>query len=140
MTIRIPRHRQQSVRRDAAALAAEAFHAPYDELRPIEEQFRQAAREVAKRLGYRCFHTYDSRRSDPGQPDETWVRPPRLIYAELKAPKGVYSEEQRDVLDLLAKCPGVEVYRIRSTGDRARDQLAIGQLLGPRARPARPAA
>ena len=137
---RQPRHRLSSARRDAAALAAEAFHQPYDELHPLEEQFRQAVREVAKQLGYRCWHTYDSRRSDPGMPDELLVRPPRVIFVELKAPKGIYTDEQRDAIALLERCPGVEVYAIRSTGDRAKDQVAIGALLSPRARPARPAA
>ena len=38
---------------------------------------------------------------------------------------------------LLHQVPGIEVYGIRSTGDRARDQAAIAQLLSPRGRPAR---
>ena len=69
-------------------------------------------------------------------PDELWVRPPRLIYAELKAPDGRYSDEQRDTIELLQKVPGIEVYGIRSTGDRARDQASIAQLLSPHGRPA----
>jgi hypothetical protein len=131
---RLPRHRVKSYRTDAAQLAAAAWVDPYDPAHPIEEQFRQAAREIAKRLGWRCFHTRDSRGSDPGMPDEMWVRAPRIIFAELKAPKGAYTEEQRDTLALLQRCPGVEAYGIRSTGDRARDQASIAQLLGPHAR------
>lgn len=130
----IPRHRVKGYRQDAAELAAAAWHAPYDPLRPLEEQFRQACREVAKRLGWRCYHTRDSRGSDPGMPDEMWVRPPRLVFAELKAPGGAYTDEQLETLELLGRCPGVEAYRIRSTGDRARDQASVAQLLTPHAR------
>lgn len=130
------RHRVKRYDPDPVELATAAWHDPYDELAPIEEQFRQAARQVARQLGYRCFHQYDSRRSDPGWPDEVWLRPPRLIFAELKAPRGEYTEEQRDTLELLQRIDGVEVYAIRSTGDRARDQASIASLLSPRARPA----
>lgn len=134
MTARLPRHRVQGYRTDAALLAAAAFVDPYDPAKPVEEQFRQAVREVARRLGWRSWHAFDSRRSDRGLPDEILVRPPRVLFVELKAPQGVYSDEQRDALALLGKCPGVETYAIRSTGDRARDQAAIAQLLVPRAR------
>lgn len=130
-----PRHRAKKLQSDPVLLAAAAWVDPYDPLHPIEEQFRQAARKVAKQLGWRCLHTRDSRGSDPGMPDEMWIRPPRLIFAELKAPDGRYSEEQRDVIALLQKVAGVEVYGIRSTGDRARDQASIAQLLSPHGRP-----
>ena len=131
-----PAHRVKRYTPDPIELAIAAWQDPYSELEPLEEQFRQAARQVARQLGWRCFHTRDSRGSDPGMPDELWVRPPRLIYAELKAPDGRYSDEQRDTIELLQKVPGIEVYGIRSTGDRARDQAAIAQLLSPHGRPA----
>ena len=133
----LPRHRAKSYRRDAVDVAIEAWSSPYSELEPIEEQFRQAAREVAQRLGYRCYHHRDSRGSDVGWPDEVWLRPPRLIFAELKSPRGDYTDDQRDTLELLGRIDGVEAYGIRSTGDRARDQASIAELLSPRGRPAR---
>ena len=133
---RQPRHRAKKLQPNAVLLAAAAWVDPYDPLHPVEEQFRQAARVVAKQLGWRCLHTRDSRGSDPGMPDEMWIRPPRLIFAELKAPDGRYSEEQRDVIAILQRIPGIEVYGIRSTGDRARDQASIAQLLSPHGRPA----
>lgn len=131
----LPRHRTKSYRREAVDIAIEAWSGKYSELEPVEEQFRQAAREVAKQLGYRCWHQRDSRGSDVGWPDEVWIRPPRLLFVELKAPEGTYTEGQRDALELLAAC-GAEAYAIRSTGDRARDQASIANLLSPHARPA----
>lgn len=131
-----PRHRSKKLQPNAVLLAAAAWVDPYDPLHPLEEQFRQAARDVAKRLGWTCFHQRDSRGSDAGWLDETWIRPPRVLFVELKAPDGRYSEAQRDTIALLQRCPGVEVYAIRSTGDRARDQASIAQLLSPHARPA----
>lgn len=132
---RRPAHRG-GYRTEATLLAAAAWVDPYDPLRPLEEQFRQAARQVAQQLGYRCWHQHDSRRSDVGWPDEVWARPPRLIFAELKAPDGEVTEDQRDTLELLSRCgKGLETYVLRSLGDRARDQASIAQLLAPYAVP-----
>jgi len=47
MTARLPRHRVKGYRTDAALLAAEAWVAPYDPAKPIEEQVRQALRACA---------------------------------------------------------------------------------------------
>lgn len=132
-----PRHRVKRFEPDPVALAAAAWVDPYDARRPIEEQFRQAARVIAEQLGWRCWHQHDSRGSDVGWPDEVWARPPRLLFVELKAPDGRFTDEQRDTLELLSRCGDVEVYAIRSIGDRARDQAAIAQLLTPRSRPDR---
>lgn len=45
-----------------------------------------------------------------GFPDCVLARPPRLVVAELKSDKGKVTPEQEVWLDLLAGCPGVEVY------------------------------
>lgn len=132
---RRPAHREKKLEPDPVALAAAAWHDPYSDLEPLEEQFRQAIRQVAKQLGWKCWHTRNSVGSDAGWPDEVLVRPPRFLVVELKAPDGRFSEAQRDTLELIAKC-GIEAYAIRSTGDRARDQAAIAQLLTPHGRPA----
>jgi hypothetical protein len=49
-----------------------------------EKQLQGAVVELAKRLGYLVYHTFDSRRSNPGWPDLVLCKPPRLIFAELK--------------------------------------------------------
>lgn len=45
-----------------------------------------------------------------GWPDLTLLRPPRIVFAELKSATGRVSAEQQAVLDLLDGCPGVETY------------------------------
>lgn len=55
------------------------------------------------------YHTHDSRRSEAGFPDLTLVRPPRLIFVELKTHSGWFDFEQPIWLDALHRC-GVEVY------------------------------
>ena len=65
-----------------------------------EAQLSNAVRELALLLGWRGYHTFDSRRSDPGFPDWVFVRD-RVLYAELKAVRGVLSPGQvawRDAL------------------------------------------
>jgi hypothetical protein len=60
-----------------------------------ERQLQEAVLELAGALGYRAYHTYDSRRSQPGFPDLVLVRPPdRIVFAELKGERGRISREQ----------------------------------------------
>lgn len=68
--------------------------------------------DLAKVNRWRLYHAYDSRRSAAGFPDLVLVRPPRLIFAELKTAKGRLTREQGGWLtDLGALAlPGVEVY------------------------------
>ncbi len=48
-----------------------------------EEMWQRDVVLLLKTLGYRCYHTHDSRRSQPGFPDLVAVRD-RVIYLELK--------------------------------------------------------
>jgi len=57
-----------------------------------------------------AFHPFDSRRSTPGWPDIVLVRPPSVIFAELKTATGRLTPAQRTWLDALDGCPGVEAY------------------------------
>ncbi len=54
------------------------------------------------------FHPHYSLGSEPGWPDLTLIRrrDRRLIFAELKAEKGVLSPRQAEVLELLQACLG----------------------------------
>jgi len=63
----------------------------------------------ARQLGWFDYHPYDSRRSTPGWVDLTLIRPPRLVFAELKTQRGAVSKAQKAVRALLEGC-AVEVY------------------------------
>jgi hypothetical protein len=73
-----------------------------------ERAFQQAVIDAAKLLGWRCYHTHDSRRSAPGFPDIVAVRE-RVIFAELKTARGALSQEQVAWLDAL-KAAGQEIH------------------------------
>ncbi len=49
-----------------------------------ERQFQQQVISAAEALGWLCYHTHDSRRSQPGFPDLILVRGSRMIAIELK--------------------------------------------------------
>jgi hypothetical protein len=81
-----------------------------------EREFMAQVVELARLLGYLVYHPYDSRHSTPGFPDLTMVqpgcdnRPGRIIFAELKSNVGRVSPAQREWLQALEGCPGVECY------------------------------
>ncbi len=91
-----------------------------------EKEFQQKVMLYAKAHGWRCYHTFDSRRSQPGFPDLVLVRTckaKRLIFAELKAEKGVLTAEQQEWVDAL-RLSGAFIYVWRPS-----DLPAIERLL-----------
>jgi hypothetical protein len=74
-----------------------------------ERELQNAVIELAGYLGWRTYHTHDSRRSNPGFPDLVLVRD-RLIFAELKSAKGRLSPAQQFWLADLEHDAGQEVY------------------------------
>lgn len=75
-----------------------------------EKKLEGWVKELAKLFGYRYYHTWRSLHSPAGFCDCVLVRPPRLIFAELKSDRGKLTPEQEAWLDVLSRCPGVEVY------------------------------
>ena len=99
--------------------------APSEVIKYTEDDLFEWIRQYVKDSGgvWWMAHTHDSRRSYAGFPDLVMVHVPpesergampRLIFAELKGPKGRLSHAQRGwlwALDHVAKvCPVVEVY------------------------------
>jgi len=77
--------------------------------RRSESSFQAQVIRTARSLGWRHYHTHDSRRSEPGFPDLVLVRE-RLVFVELKRSPGDHlSIAQRAwALDLVAA--GAEVH------------------------------
>ena len=74
-----------------------------------EKEFQTVVVQYARLLGYRVYHTHDSRRSEPGFPDLVLVREGRLLVAELKRQTGRTSPAQQEWLELL-RSAGVDAY------------------------------
>lgn len=74
--------------------------------RMTEKQLQQAIVEAAQLLGYRVYHTFDSRRSEPGFPDLVLLRERdgRRYAIECKTSKGVVKESQKDWLSAFCTC------------------------------------
>ena len=75
-----------------------------------EKEFESQVKDLARLYGWKYYHTWRSIHSPAGYPDCVLVRPPRLIFAELKSEIGKVSPKQQEWLDILAQCPQVEVY------------------------------
>ncbi len=70
-----------------------------------ERVFMQSIIDLAKREGWRHYHTHDSRRSPSGFPDLVLVKPPRIIAAEVKTETGQVTADQQNWLDDLGLTP-----------------------------------
>lgn len=72
-----------------------------------ESEFMASVVDAAEKLSWRCFHDYDSRRSNPGWPDLVCVRDGKLLALELKAKRGRVRPGQIEWIAELADVPGV---------------------------------
>lgn len=61
-------------------------------------------RALAKQFGWMAYHTWRSDNSEPGFPDLVLMRPPLLLFRELKSEGGRLKPEQRRWLEELAAC------------------------------------
>ena len=59
-----------------------------------EREYQDMIVKAASYLGYAVYHTFDSRRSQPGYPDLTLCKDGRLIFLEVKTEKGKVRPEQ----------------------------------------------
>ena len=99
-------------------------------MRPLPETaFQNQVVEQAGWLGWRHYHTFDSRRSPAGFFDLTLVRNGRLIMAEIKSEGGRMSAAQTnwyaDLMLVQDAAPGVVAVR----SWRPSDQAAIDATL-----------
>lgn len=73
-----------------------------------EKAFQAQVIQAARALGYRIYHTYDSRRSNPGWPDLVLWKKGRALFRELKSEKGRVTALQEMVLESLREA-GLDV-------------------------------
>lgn len=66
-----------------------------------EKGFQEAVLAFARLHDWLCYHTHDSRRSEPGFPDLCMVKNGLLIFAELKVGRNGLSPAQRKWVDRL---------------------------------------
>jgi hypothetical protein len=89
-----------------------------------EAEWSKQVVSVAHQLGYRSVHQRPCREGRSGKwttpttikgwPDWTFIRPPRLVFAELKGDTTPMRPGQQEMLDLLAACGEAEAYLWRS--------------------------
>lgn len=83
---------------------------PIDE-KAAEKDFQAAVVKRAKELGWRGYHTFDSRKSEKGFLDWVGVRE-RVVWMELKSANGKPTAEQLCWMEAL-EAAGEEVYLLR---------------------------
>src|SRR5690349_561238 len=66
-----------------------------------EKDWHLIVEQFARIMGWTHYHTYDSRKSDPGFPDLVLIRDDRLIFVELKAQRGKLSPDQERWQELI---------------------------------------
>ena len=87
-----------------------------------ERELQAMVKNIADLRGWEYYHTYDSRRSNPGFPDVVMLRGERLIVAELKVQNGKVSDHQQRWLEKF-KLTGVEVYLWRPSDIRDIEEI-----------------
>jgi hypothetical protein len=94
-----------------------------------EARFQVQVIGLARRLNYRAYHTHDSRRSEAGFPDLVLVRPPRVIFIELKSGRRRLTLEQLAWMAELETCTEVDAFVLRSGRDGSADLTALAERL-----------
>jgi|1_EtaG_2_1085319.scaffolds.fasta_scaffold59861_1 hypothetical protein len=91
-----------------------------------EKDFMEDLVKKAGFAGWMVYHTYDSRRSTAGFPDLVLVKPPVVIFAELKTEKGTPSTAQDEWLEKLGLCTELSVHLWRpSNWDEIEERLGF---------------
>ena len=77
-----------------------------------EAGFMRTVIEYAQLMGWHVYHPQLSKWSEPGYPDLTMLRPPRMVVAELKTDRKAskLTPAQQRWLDEFRQCRGIEVH------------------------------
>lgn len=96
-----------------------------------ESELLRCVIEAAGYLGWRTYHTWTSLHSAAGFPDLVLVsvRQRRVIYAELKAARGIVSADQRAWLDDLRAAGGeAHIWRPADWNDGTIERVLCGRV------------
>ena len=75
-----------------------------------EKELSQNVVDAARSFGWMVYRTWRSIHSEAGYPDLTMVKPPRVLFAELKRQGQRATMAQIEWLESLGACPQVETY------------------------------
>lgn len=101
-----------------------------------EAELQAQILDLCKHMGLLVYHTYDSRRSQPGFPDLVIVGKHGVLYRELKTDRGRVSKEQDQWLVALhATGADAKVWRPRDWPTRVHRELQELGSLGLRPTP-----
>jgi hypothetical protein len=98
-------------------------------LKQTEREFERAVLDYAWIKKWVTYHTFDSRRSNPGFPDLVLVRKGCLLLVELKSEKGRVSLAQREWLTELGNVKGWHPESVRVCLWRPSDWDEIERVL-----------
>ena len=82
-----------------------------------EKAWQTVVVKLLKLHGWAVYHPFDSRHSEAGYPDLTCVRDNRLLFMEIKSPKGRLSKTQRTWLRSLSGVKVVDAFVLRPAED-----------------------
>src|SRR3990172_6784273 len=89
----------------------------------LECDFQSRVIRLAESLGWYCYHTHDSRRSQKGFPDLVMVRGDTCLFVELKRESGSLSVDQSRWLSALREVKRVDAFLLRPSGYEALETL-----------------
>jgi len=69
-----------------------------------ESVFQRQVISLARLLGWAVFFTLRSKGSPPGWPDLVLIKPPHILFRELKSDSGRLNTYQLNTLAMLAQC------------------------------------
>ena len=104
-----------------------------DGLQELEDPFRESVEDLARRCGWLVYHTHDSRRSEPGYPDDVLLRDGVQIVFEAKSEDGKTTPDQDTWLEAYRQVPGCIVRVWRPSDWDEIERLLTAPRLMPRA-------
>ncbi len=91
-----------------------------------EDEFQAQIVALAEATNWLCYHTHDSRRSQPGFPDLVLVRGSAVLFLEVKAEKGKLSPAQLEWMVGLKQAQYVHAATVRPSDWDEVERLLTG--------------